>query len=146
MSIDAKLAAAASAKGQTLLADTLQCKVSAALELIDQVRQDSFFEEMAKHGHVPSTEDEAAQMVAFANNASQWVQAEQTKAAGSRANVFKVANETLSRSLGNGAAEAQRARAREFDDIRSKASHLALVPGIAEHVLSLIDAESLLGE
>jgi hypothetical protein len=146
MSIDAKLAAAASAKGQTLLADTLQCKVSAAIELIDQVRQDAFFEEMAKHGHVPSTEEEASQMVAFANNAGEWARAEQSKAAGSRTNAFKAANEVLSRSLGNGAAEAQRSRAREIDDVRSKASQLALAPGIAEHVLSLIDAESLLGE
>lgn len=146
MSIDAKLAAAASAKGQTLLADTLQCKVSAAIELIDQVRQDSFFEEMAKHGHVPRTEEEASQMVDFANNASKWAQTEQTKTASNNANPFKVANEILSRSLGTGAAEAERSRARELDSVLSKAAQMAMTPGIAEHVISLIDAEALLGE
>jgi hypothetical protein len=144
MNIDEIVAKAAADKGRQPLADTLGCKVSEAFEVLDQVRLDGFFEEMAKHGHVPQSEEEAASMVEMANNALAWSAAQSKQS--SQRDLFKTANEILANQLGQGSPEASRYHNQTVDESRMKAASFAQQPGVAELMLAAMDAENLLAE
>lgn len=139
-SIDEQVASAAAAAGVTPLADTLGCKVSAAVELLEDVRRDGFFEEMAKLGFVPRSDEEAAEMIKTAEHAVALAQSQDE----SQPSVFKLANDLLA---GDGGSDREQAYAdqQSRQDTVSKVAAYAQQPGVAEHILALLDAEHLLG-
>lgn len=144
MNIDEIVAKAAADQGRQPLAETLGCKVSEAVELIDQVRLDGFFEEMAKHGYVPQSEDEAASMIEMANNAAALSQAQSSNSSAATGDLFKTANAIIANQLGQDSPEATRYARQTADESFSKAAAFANEPGVAELILAAMDAENLL--
>ena len=59
--------------------------------------------------------------------------------------MFKIANQILAGSVGSEQESARFAKQAESDSL-SKVAEYAKQPGVTEHVLALMDAESLLGE
>jgi len=142
-SIDEQVAAAAQARGVVSLADTLNAKVSAAVEIAEQVRQDGFFDEMALHGHVPKTAGEAEEMLAFAQRA---IALQQSSPASDGGSLFKAANAVAGRLLGEGSPEATRYAQQAQQSTRAKVASFIAQPGVVQHTLALLDAEELLSQ
>lgn len=142
-SIDEQVAAAAKARGVVALADTLNAKVSAAVELAEQVRQDGFFEEMALLGFVPKNASEAEEMLTFAARAISLQQAQPVQGGGS---IFKIANDIASQRLGETSPEAARAQQHAQQSTQAKVAGFAEQAGVVQHMLALIDAEELLAQ
>ena len=144
MNIDEIVAKAAAEQGREPLAATLGCKVSEAYELLDQVRLEGFFDEMAKHGFVPQTEEEAASMIEMANHAAELSQHQSKQAAASSGDLFKTASAILANQLGYESPEATRYARQAVDESLTKAAAFANEPGVAELILAAMDAENLL--
>lgn len=144
MNIDEIVAQAAAAQGREPLAATLGCKVSEAYELLDQVRLEGFFDEMAKHGYVPQTEDEAASMIEMANHAAELSQKQSQHASATSGDLFKTAGAILANQLGYESPEASRYARQAVDESLTKAAAYANEPGVAELILAAMDAENLL--
>lgn len=138
---DEALAKVASEKGVTPLAHELGVKLSDAEALLDNVAQRQFFAEMAKHGHVPRTQEEADEMLKVALDIQEYLELQETSE--SRA-VRKQAAASLNELLGRDAPEATAYQQQSLNKIAMDTSELLSDPQIVAHLASRFDASQIL--
>ena len=139
---DEALAKAASEKGVTPLAHELGVKLSDTEALLDEVVERQYFAEMAKHGHVPRTKEEAAEMIKVALDIQEYLDLQETSES---REVRKQAAASISELLGQDAPEATAYQQAVINKIAADTAGLLSNPEVVAHLAARYDAGQILG-
>lgn len=142
---DELLAKVASEMGVEPLAHTLGVKLASANEILDGLWQQQFFNDMAKAGHVATTEEDAALMLKVALDVER-LQAEAYAAElADASSEIKEASELLGTALGEEAAPVELdAEVEDYAKHAMATAELLADESVVAHIASLIDAHHIL--